>query len=131
MTESNIEELRKQSAALRDKIDAHERKEQREAAKALLGKCFKYKNCYSCPQTAKDYWWMYARVVKVGDYGHLQMATFQVDSNGDVSAKGEKFTPQSMLDGRGGYQPITLREFRAGVKRVYMRLADVADKAMA
>ena len=31
----------------------------------LIGKCFKYKNSYSCPDTENDYWYIYTKVTSI------------------------------------------------------------------
>lgn len=32
---------------------------------AMIGKCFKYKNCYSCPESEDDYWWKYTKIASI------------------------------------------------------------------
>lgn len=33
--------------------------------KELIGKCFKLRNSYSCPESAKDYWDVYSKVIEI------------------------------------------------------------------
>ncbi len=47
--------------------------------RANIGNCYKYHNCYSCPQSEADYWWMYVKVVGVRD-GSYRVLTFAIDS---------------------------------------------------
>lgn len=34
---------------------------------AFIGKCFKYRNSYSCPQEESDYWWLWIRIIGLKD----------------------------------------------------------------
>lgn len=99
---ADVEELR-----LAAKL-ANERYHKAEAAikavenKKLVGKCFRYRNCYSCPEKPSDYWWLYMRVTKADGYW-LYAQQFQVDKNGACS-----FDPKRMLHNvDGNYEPIT------------------------
>lgn len=51
--------------------------------KANIGKCFRYRNNYSCPEKPSDYWWLYRKItgVKDGSYTSFQ---FQTDRDGMV-----------------------------------------------
>lgn len=33
--------------------------------KQLIGKCFKFKNSYSCPVKKSDYWYAYSKIVSI------------------------------------------------------------------
>ena len=33
--------------------------------KTLENKCFKIKNCYSCPENENDYWFLYVKIQKI------------------------------------------------------------------
>lgn len=72
----------------------------------MLGKCFKYRNSYSCPQTEADYWYMYARIVDVGD-SRLKLFRFQLDSTGKFEV--ERYAEVPCLT--ESYVPIGAREF--------------------
>lgn len=64
--------------------------------KKLEGKFFKYKNNYSCPDSPKDYWFMYSKVIKItrddiregfGDnkaMSSCEVMSFQTDKDGKV-----------------------------------------------
>ena len=88
-----------------DEIHARERDEQNQC---LIGMCFKYRNCYSRPETPDDYWWLYARVIGVED-GCLRVWTFQTDKYGKVEIE------PSTLRGKlgSGYEEIGAVEFGA------------------
>lgn len=77
--------------------------------KALLGKCFRTRNNYSCPETDDDRWWLYARVVGIKD-GHLEVTKFQNDKKGRLTVENRDFYSAYSLD---GYEEITTTEFMA------------------
>lgn len=52
---------------------------------ALVGKCYKYRNCYSSPQSEKDYWWMYSLVLGLNDRGMPEAFVFQKDTYGRIT----------------------------------------------
>jgi hypothetical protein len=56
----------------------------------LIGQFFRYRNCYSCPETDADYWWAYAVVTRLDDDGRPWSFQFERDKNGDVSIQIDK-----------------------------------------
>lgn len=57
---------------LKRKLEEIEEKERAEIIDAawpefekLIGKCFKYRNSYSCPKNSSDYWWRYTKIVEI------------------------------------------------------------------
>lgn len=48
----------------------------------LIGKCFKYKNNYSCPEKPSDYWFLYVRIDSLSKDGDLFSTQFQTDMYG-------------------------------------------------
>lgn len=79
----NIDELRREAAAMQARVIAYEAAERdRENAK-LHGKCFVYRNSYSCPETDADYWSMYTRVLRI-ENGRLIVHRFQTDRDGKI-----------------------------------------------
>lgn len=77
-----LKRLQAQSATIREKIDKIEAADLREQASKLVGKCFRYRNCYSCPKSDADYWWVYQRVIRSTKQGYLILFSFQVDQYG-------------------------------------------------
>ena len=82
--EQKLKDIVSQARKELDKIEsARARSENRK----LVGKCFKYRNCYSCPQTVNDYWWLYIRVTKGGsspectEFQHTSMNRYEVRIN--------------------------------------------------
>lgn len=86
-------------------------------SKALVGKCFKYRNSYSCPKEPGDYWFLYVKVVGVGEYWPLSFE-FQSDKDGRIEIKmGDCF---SHID---GHIEIPLKEFNAAWRKVQKQIA--------
>jgi hypothetical protein len=66
-----------------DEIHKREELKKEKALKEFVGKCYKYKNCYSCPDSEEDYWWLFIYVKDVKD-GCLVCQTFQKDKYGKI-----------------------------------------------
>jgi hypothetical protein len=111
--QEKIDKLRAQYEATRTKLrrleDEQFEQEALPAMRANVGKCFKYRNCYSCPTSDSDYWWMYCKVVGVRERDY-RMLTFQIDQYGHVEIK--DFQTPSLTD---GYQPISKEELLSAV----------------
>lgn len=74
---------------------------------ALLGRCFRMRNSYSCPESDADRWWFYCRVVAVED-GALKALTFQNDNQGRITVENEThFSALSLAD----YEEISEAQF--------------------
>lgn len=61
----------------------------------FLGKCFKFKNCYSCPGKPEDYWWIYKKVVSAES--GLHVFCFQMDCNGMIRIEPDRFMMRRSL----------------------------------
>lgn len=59
--------------------------------KGLLGKTFRMRNDYSCPEKPSDYWWVYAKVQKVGRDGMLTVLRFDTDKYGAMQVQVERY----------------------------------------
>lgn len=94
--------------------------EERQKAVALVGKCFKCRNNYSCPKGPKDYWWYYVKCVGMGQY-RPKAFTFQTDKEGRIEIKEENWFMRA-----DGYIEISEREFQAAWRRVQKRIASIA-----
>lgn len=53
-------QLERTIQAARNELWKRQAVEQERFAKKLVGKCYRYRNSYSCPQTEADYWWLYS-----------------------------------------------------------------------
>jgi len=82
-----LQDLRLQASVLQRQIWELEATERRKASDRLVGKCFLYRNCYSCPKGPEDYWNLYQRVLRVTHDGNLQVFSFQVDKDGVISVE--------------------------------------------
>lgn len=92
----------------------------RENAK-LIGKCFRFRNCYSCPETEADYWWTYIKVVDLADEGDsLIVFKFQTDSKGEVAIA----VREHMWKIIDGYEECLARQF-------HMEWTDLMNKLKA
>lgn len=98
MKPSELKALEKERVKISQKIWAAEALEREKENKNLIGKCFKYRNCYSCPEKESDYWYIYT-MIRSADGHKLRAHEFQVDKNGrvEINAKAEYF--RSLTDG--------------------------------
>jgi hypothetical protein len=71
----------------RNELYKIEDNEKMESFNQLLGKCFRYRNCFSCPSSDKDYWYMYMKVTGISDSGELLILQFEKDGHGDFSIR--------------------------------------------
>lgn len=101
-------ELERVIREAREELSGQEVAEARAVNAALVGKCFAYRNCYSCPQGSEDYWTMYARVEGLDEYGNLVILKFQTDKNGLFDLDPKHYTGAVSM---GGYREIPAAEF--------------------
>lgn len=110
--ECDIAKLKAEHDRTRRQIQRLEERETRRKAQALVGKCFRYRNCYSCPEKPSDYWWLYIRVVSVRRDGQCNTIQFQIDRNGMMTVTPSARTHTIfMSDAPGSYRPISRRAF--------------------
>lgn len=109
------EELKKQFDEARYELDRIERAERRKQHKALVGKCYKYRNSYG---SDRPKWWLYAKVVKVGDYWP-EAITFQRTSLDIFEVSDNKTFTAS-----GSYEEISRQEF-ARAWREFLRALEL------
>ena len=77
--------------------------------KALIGKCFHFRNSYSCPDGDADRWWLYMRVLGVKGM-ELECESFEPDRYGEFKYKVQ--TSRILPDEPGrGYTPISNKEW--------------------
>jgi hypothetical protein len=75
--------------------------------KSCVGKTYRYRNSYSCPEKPSDRWWLYAKVQSISKSGHLTVFLFETDKYGHISIQTDKYR-YHMND---GYQPIPPAQF--------------------
>lgn len=114
------EQIEKEMAKLRNKLWAIEKKEADEENKKLVGKYFKYRNCYSCPEKPSDYWYLYKRVIGLGKTG-LITEEFQIDKDGKCSACFNKGSYSYMT----GYTEISRSEYLKALSKFKKRIAQL------
>ena len=120
---SELDELRKQAAAITQRIYSLEDQARSDANKGLAGKCFRYRNSYSCPKDDSERWWLYRRVTSVGKDGHLQVFQFQTDQYGKTEIEFAKDRSSNLGE------PITLKQFRHAWRITARMLNDRAREA--
>lgn len=83
----SLEALQEQARSLAEMIGGIEDAKRRDANGKKVGRYFKTRNSYSCPEKPSDYWWVYAKVTKMDDAGFLYTTEFQIDKNGDINIR--------------------------------------------
>lgn len=110
--------LDKEIRRLRQQKDRLEDAERIADADALIGRCFKYRNSYSCPSKPSDYWWLYAKIVGRDRRGMVTVVTAERDRDGQPRLHRDTWNyPHSFVRKDGlatGYVPITEAEFTRG-----------------
>lgn len=112
-----LQGLRLQMNLLREQIAKLEAYERAVESRKLVGKCFVYQNCYSCPNGPEDYWPLYQRVVRVTHDGNLQVFSFQAAKDGEISIQ-----TRTRMSGSWLGEPITPAKFRAAWKAMQKRI---------
>lgn len=78
--------LSDQIAGLRVELYKLEAIEKHEFNLPLIGKCFKYRNSFSCPETDADYWWQYEKIIGIdNDTDQLKVWTFEHNKDNTIS----------------------------------------------
>lgn len=112
------DELRKTIKLAQEELyEIMQEHDQKEAAK-LVGKCFKYRNCYSFRESENDYWWQYGRVIGA-EGGTSIMITFQIDCYGRIEI--EPKIPSHPYSGNG-WEEIGKGEWTAAVKELQSKI---------
>jgi len=86
----------------------------------LIGKCFKYRNCYSIPNKKSDYWFYYTKILSVsGTWVYAQ--SFQIDKYGDGSYERRKMHTANSYLGNSSYISISNKVYEARKKHFLRR----------
>jgi len=98
--------------------------------KKLEGKCFKVRNCYSCPKNKSDYWFKYIKILKIekedlyqsGEniFAHFQGWSFQTDKFGRISVE---FEYNNYVNSMSKKNEITNEEFKAAWLQLQEKLS--------
>lgn len=117
------ESLQIKIAADRRKLMALVQKRESKENAALLGKCFKTRNNYSCPQSPRDYWWLYVRVTKVSG-SSVYIRSIQKDKNGAVRYETKDVRMAStLISGNSGYIEISRKAYDTAFKNIIASIA--------
>lgn len=81
-------------------------KEKLELNKQLVGKCFKYHNCYSCPKSEEDYWWVYRFITHIDENGSLWGIEFEEDKYHKLTIE-----TKTMIVSNEGWKQISKKVF--------------------
>jgi hypothetical protein len=114
----NREQLEAEMAPLQRALNKLRDAETRAQSQALVGKCFKYRNNYSCPSKPSDYWWLYIKVTGLSGTWPKTFE-FQVDKYSRIEIK----TDTTRIRPDGGYVEISSKEFADAWKRLQRRIA--------
>jgi len=102
---------------------------------ALVGRFFRYRNCYSCPEKESDYWWLYVAVTAMDEHGSLRVLKFQTDKEGKVSIEPRTFAMGELFTD-GKYIEITEADFIAARRELLQHIesalsVDAVDPSVA
>lgn len=112
------DEILKAMEPLRAELYKVEDAERKAEHAKLIGRCFKYRNCYSCPKEESDYWWMYTKVTGMGDGYWPKAFQFQTDKDGKIEIEYARHHANL-----GGYVEITAKEFNAAWRKLQRQIA--------
>jgi hypothetical protein len=88
-------ELNATLAEARDRLREIERQERQGTSQQLVGKCYRFRNSYSCPEGPQDYWPLYSRILGVDEDANCVVLQFQTDRDGDCRINRESRSPDS------------------------------------
>lgn len=103
-----------------------------EICEKYLGKCFKVRNNYSCPEKASDYWFLYTKVTEIKKEDVYQTSngvsatysgySFQTDMHKNVNVRKENGYIHSL-----GIE-ITQKEFDKAWSKMLDRIAKIQQQ---
>lgn len=116
------DELLAKIKPLQVQLNRIEGAERRAANEPLVGRCFKYRNSYSCPEKPSDYWPLYMRVDRADDTG-IWCTEFQIDLYGRAEAQKGKHYYRLMDD----FQEISGAQFARAWDTFKAKVARMMD----
>ncbi len=87
--EDKIKEVQAKVNKLNGELNKLHDAKQEPECKSLIGKYFKYRSCFSCPEKESDYWWVYSWVKDYKD-GKFYVMEFGKNSSNEISFSAEK-----------------------------------------
>lgn len=121
---SRRDDIIAQIAPLRAELDEIDRKKRISQSASEVGRCYRYRNCYSCPQTEADYWWLYIKVTEMSEDGRLTGLGFQTDKDGKI-----EFENRTYFTGSERYQEISEESFAIQFELALQRANEMYDRA--
>lgn len=111
--------LQETLAKVRRELSRIEAAERLKANRGLVGKCYVYRNSYSCPETEADYWPLYKKIISLDEFGNFQTLQFENDNSGQLTIKSDKWGSL-----HGDYVEITQEEFEQQAERFLKAVAE-------
>jgi hypothetical protein len=105
---TKLAQLEKQRDKLGEQIRVLQRQQRNKELAGYVGKYFKFRNCYSCPQNEADYWWRYLYVNGIDEECYLVCTAFEITADKKIHVSFEEHHA-----GLSGYQEIKRSEFAA------------------
>ena len=88
--------------------------------------CYKFKNCYSCPEKPSDYWWLYIKILSIDSRDYVNVLEIQKDKHGAISINNRESVNLNNYEFRNNrYIKITESEWNKGVKRILKSIGNV------
>lgn len=112
-----VEELTRIASEAQEKLAAIKYAGWRKDNAPKVGKTFRYRNSYSCPEKPSDYWTMWAKVTRMGEDGILYATQFQTDKYGNVDIKFDQCIHHAQY-----YTPCPKAEFNKAWRALLKKL---------
>jgi hypothetical protein len=104
--------LRQISSKIRNILMKKEAVAKTKVLKKYVGKYFKAKNCFSCPESEEDYWTIYIHVLGLTEDGWLDFVSFQKNIHDNISID------RSTLPNVSGWTSSTQEEFNSALSKI-------------
>jgi len=116
---NQIAELEEREREIRTELYRLRGIETQERNRSLVGRCFKYRNSYSCPEKPSDYWWMYTKVMKLKG-ANIICWQFQTDRDGKIEIEFARSYYNHMV---GDQVEISESEFNKAWRSIQKKIA--------
>jgi len=117
---NRLKELKAEARRIGEQIDEIETAARRETNNKKVGRYFKTRNSYSCPEKPSDYWWLYAKCTRMNDDGFLYAFNFQTDRYGKMEVEPDRHS-YHMQD----YSPCSKAEFKRAWRKFQTNIAKI------
>lgn len=117
MKQKTVDELTKIAREAQEKLGEIRAAEFRRLNGPKVGKAFKTRNNFSCPEKPSDYWWLYSKVTRMDDDGMLYATDFETDRYGNISVRFNHYAYHMQ-----GHQQIPAAEFRRAWKKMQAKI---------